>query len=148
MTTDTGAASGRPARRFVGTDGIRPDGSPILTISVCPRCASRWFPPREVCSACAHDELEPVEAGRDGIAYASTVVRIGPPGFTAPYVLSYVDVDGVRLLTHTDTADAENPIALAPDTPVTLTAGPIGTAGDVELWSYRVRATGAPEDDR
>jgi uncharacterized OB-fold protein len=135
-------------RRFIGASGIRSDGTPILTISVCRRCAARWFPPREVCSACAHDELDPVEAGRDGVAYASTVVRIGPPGFTAPYVLSYVDVDGVRLLAHTEVADPERPEALAPGTPVTFTAGPIGTAGAVELWAHRVRAAPTGEGDR
>jgi len=134
--------------RFLGAEGVRPDGTPILTISVCPRCASRWFPPREICSACAHDVLEPADMGRDGIAYASTVVRIGPPGFTAPYVLSYVDIDGVRLLAHTDVADPGEPQALLPDTPVVVTAGPIGTTGDVELWAHRVHAAGPQEDER
>ena len=47
-------------------------------------------------------------------------MRIAPAGFTAPYVLSYVDVDGVRILAHTDADDA-----LAPDTPVVLSSGPI-----------------------
>lgn len=147
MTTQTEATSAAPGRKFVGADGVRPDGTPIMRISVCRRCASRWFPPRDTCSACAHDELDSVEAGTDGIAYASTVVRIGAPGFTTPYVVSYVDVDGVRVLTHTDTPDRENLEALPPGTPVTFTAGPIGTAGEVELWSYRVRAT-TPEGNR
>lgn len=141
MTTQTEGTSAAPSRKLVGADGVRPDGTPILTISVCRRCASRWFPPRDTCSACANDELDSVEAGTDGVAYASTVVRIGAPGFTTPYVLSYVDVDGVRVLSHTDTPDRENPAALSPGTPVSFTAGPIGTAGEAELWSYRVRAT-------
>ena len=100
-----------------------------LTISVCPRCGSRWFPAREICSACAHDRLAEQQTGDRGVAYASTVVRIAPTGFTAPYVLSYVDIDGVRVLAHTD-ADQ----ALAPDTPVVLTSGPIRDGLD----SYRV----------
>jgi uncharacterized OB-fold protein len=91
-----------------------------LTISVCPRCGSRWFPTRDTCSRCAHQGLANQQTGDTGVAYASTVVRIAPAGFTAPYVLSYVDVDGVRVLAHTD-ADQ----ALAPDTPVRLTSGPI-----------------------
>ena len=148
MTTQTQNTSAWADRRIVGAQGIRSDGTPILTISVCPRCAGRWFPPREVCSTCAHDQLESVEAGTDGIAYASTVVRIGAPGFPTPYVLSYVDVDGVRVLAHTDPADRDKPEALAPGTRVTFTTGPIGTAGDVELWSYRVRAAAAPGGDR
>lgn len=145
MTTQTPS---RPEWRIVGADGLRPDGTPILTISVCPRCAGRWFPPRDVCSACAHDELDSVEAGAEGVAYASTVVRIGAPGFPTPYVLTYVDVDGVRMLVHTDTEDPANPAALLPGTPVTFTAGPTGTAGGVELWSYRVRAIETTEGAR
>jgi uncharacterized protein len=141
VTPSTVADHARTGRRIVGADGIRPDGTPILTISVCRRCGSRWFPPREVCSACVHDGLDSVHPGSDGVVYASTVVRIGAAGFTTPYVLSYVDVDGVRVLTHTDSPDPQNPEALAPGTPVTFTAGPTGTAGEVELWSYRVRAT-------
>jgi uncharacterized OB-fold protein len=148
VSTPTDTAPERPDRRIVGADGIRPDGTPILTISVCRRCTARWFPPREVCSTCAHDRLDPVETGRDGVAYASTVVRIGAPGFAAPYVLTYVDVDGVRVLAHTDPADPGHPEALAPGTRVRFTAGPVGSAAGVDLWSYRVRATGAPETGR
>ncbi|MBW0090236.1 OB-fold domain-containing protein [Pseudonocardia sp. KRD-184] len=142
------AAPAGTARRLVGADGIRPDGTPILTISVCRRCTARWFPPRAVCSTCAHDRLDPVEAGADGVAYASTVVRIGALGFAAPYVLTYVDVDGVRVLAHTDPADPQHPEALAPGTRVRFTAGPVGAAAGVDLWSYRVRPTGAPGSDR
>lgn len=148
MSTPTDDAPGRPAARFVGADGIRPNGTPVLTISVCRRCTARWFPPREVCSTCAHDRLDPVGAGADGVAYASTVVRIGAPGFAAPYVLTYVDVDGVRVLAHTDPADPQHPEALAPGTRVRFTAGPVRTADGVDLWSYRVRPTGASENDR
>jgi uncharacterized OB-fold protein len=91
-----------------------------LTISTCPRCGSRWFPAREVCSRCGRDGLDEQQTGGRGVAYASTVVRIAPAGFTAPYVLSYVDVDGVRILAQTDAGDA-----LAPGTPVVLIGAPI-----------------------
>lgn len=126
--------------RLIGADSIRLDGTPVLTISVCPRCTSRWFPPRDVCSACAHDGLDGIESGPDGVAYASTVVRIAPTGFTAPYLLSYVDVDGVRVLAHTDPLDPDDPRPLAPGTPVRLTSGPTGHG----LVSYR--ATTAPKE--
>jgi uncharacterized OB-fold protein len=102
-----------------------------LTISVCPRCGSRWFPTRDICAGCAHSGLDERRTGDRGVAYASTVVRIAPAGFTAPYVLSYVDIDGVRILAHTDAEQA-----LPPDTPVELTSGPIRPDGPI---SYRVR---------
>ena len=149
MTATSPTASGAsepPGTGATGTASIRVDGGPALTISVCPRCASRWFPPREVCSACAHDRLDTVAAGPDGVAYASTVVRTGPPGFTTPYVLAYVDVDGVRILAQADPVDPENPAALPPGTPVTFTTGPIGHDGEVERVSYRVRPASEREE--
>jgi uncharacterized protein len=116
-------------------DDLDRDAEPRLRISICPACDSRWFPPRRICSRCAHDGTTETLSGRHGTAYASTVVRIGPPTFTAPYVLSYVDIDGVRILAHTD-----GTTALHPGTPVELTSGAIGHDGGTELWSYRVRA--------
>ena len=140
MTTPSLTTHGTDEPSGTGiADGVRDEAIPVLTISVCPRCSSRWFPPREVCSTCAHNRLDTVTAGPDGVVYASSVVRTGPPGFTAPYVLAYVDVDGVRILTQADPLDPENPAPLPPDTPVTFTTGPIGHDGDVERISYRVR---------
>ena len=137
-----------PNDRIVGAAGFHDDGTPILRISVCPRCSSRWFPTRAVCSRCAHDQLDQVDAGIDGVAYASTVVRTGPPGFAAPYALSYVDVDGVRVLAHTNVADPDNPQALPPDTPVRFTSGPTGHDGDATLFSYRVRPADSQQSVR
>jgi uncharacterized OB-fold protein len=123
------------AIRLVTEQGFRDGVEPRLVISECADCTSRWFPPLERCSACASTNLTDVISGRDGVAYASTVVRVGPPGFTAPYVLSYVDIDGIRLLAHTD-----GDTTLAPGSPVRITSGPIGRDGEVTLHSYRVRA--------
>jgi uncharacterized OB-fold protein len=119
---------------------VTDDTGTRLVISLCPRCGSRWFPARTICSACAHDQLTEARTGRDGTAYASTVVRIAPASFTAPYVLSYIDIDGVRILAHTE-ADPDDPAPLAPGTPVTLTSGPIRRDGDADVVSYRVRIT-------
>jgi uncharacterized protein len=104
-----------------------------LRIAVCRDCAARWFPPLGTCARCAGTDLAEEASGDTGEVYASTVVRIGPPGFTAPYVLSYVDIDGVRLLAHTVADDAP-----APGTPVRLAAGPIGERDGAAVWSYRV----------
>jgi uncharacterized OB-fold protein len=138
-SSTTHDASEPPDTGIADTDTGRAAGSPALTISICPRCGGKWFPPREVCSGCAHDQLDVVATGPDGVAYASTVVRTGPPGFAIPYVLSYVDVDGVRILAHADSADPENPVALPPGTPVTLIAASISSDRDVERPPYRVR---------
>lgn len=109
-----------------------------LHISECQSCANRWFPPVSICSQCAGTDLIQIDSGAEGVAYASTVVRVGPPRFPAPYVLSYVDIDGVRVLIHTEAAEA-----LAPGTAVELTTGSIGRDADATLMSYVVRPVGA-----
>jgi uncharacterized OB-fold protein len=112
------------------------DDKTSLMISVCQQCAARWFPPRDVCSTCASHELEQTTTGDRGTTYASTVVRVGAAPFRAPYVLSYIDIDGVRVLTH-----VHGDRAPTPDTPVWLTIGPIGYEGETELWSYVAQPT-------
>jgi uncharacterized OB-fold protein len=132
-TTDVPTASERP---IVGGEWLVAidDGGLGLRVSRCPACQSRWFPPRTVCSTCTSEDLEQRCTSSRGVAYASTVVRVGASGFVAPYVLSYVDVDGVRVLAHT-VADG----ALPPDTDVELMLARIGHDGDEERWSYAVR---------
>ena len=86
----TGGAVG--AENFL-TDGVRA----VLRVTRCHNCAGMWFPPRDQCSTCASRDVTEELTSSSGIAYASSVVRIGPPRFQAPYVLAYVD-DGVRVL--------------------------------------------------
>jgi uncharacterized OB-fold protein len=108
--------------QLVGGEWIRQDADHTrLTITRCRNCGGTWFPPRELCSTCASGDVEQTVTGTRGVAYASTVVRIGPAAFRPPYVLSYVDISGVRILAHVDTDTA-----LAPDTPVELRVGEIG----------------------
>lgn len=110
---------------------------------------SRWFPPLE--SRGTLTELREGTIGPSGVAYASTVVRVGPARFDPPYVLTYVDVDGVRVLAH---SPGQKP--LCPGTPVQLVLGRVGTdaapdhsgqepVAAAELWSYT--ATAAEEGE-
>ncbi|WP_218021675.1 Zn-ribbon domain-containing OB-fold protein [Nocardia harenae] len=133
MSTET--ESSTPATEVVaGAYFTHDDGGVRLRITECHTCHSRWFPPVSICSHCAGTDVADIESGPTGVAYASTVVRVGPPGFPAPYVLSYVDIDGVRLLAHT-AADA----ALTPDTTVRLELGEIGDRNGTTLLSYVAR---------
>ncbi|MEV0287927.1 OB-fold domain-containing protein [Kribbella sp. NPDC050820] len=111
-----------------------------LRVSENPTDGSRWFPPLE--SLGTLTELPAIEIGPSGVAYASTVVRVGPARFEPPYVLTYVDVDGVRILAH---SPGETP--LRPGTPVELVLDRVGAEAptahpghepgpSIELWSY------------
>lgn len=123
----------RAERIVTGNGFTHQDGETHLIISVCKDCKGRWFPPVAICANCAGTRLAQLPSGTDATVYASTVVRVGPHGFPPPYVLSYIDIDGVRLLVHTVGDDA-----LEPGTPVRLECGDIGLDGDVALVSYRV----------
>lgn len=123
-----------PTGRFVGAENFLTDGTrAALRIARCRNCGSAWFPARSQCSACASRDVTNGLTSTSGIAYASTVVRVGPPRFDAPYVLAYVDVDGVRVLAH-----AESTEALPPGTPVEFRLAAIGADEDGPLLSYTV----------
>ncbi|WP_435070352.1 Zn-ribbon domain-containing OB-fold protein [Amycolatopsis thermoflava] len=120
---------------IVGGAWIRRDGDRVtLTITRCRACDARWFPPSDVCSHCASHDVRDEPTGESGVVYASTVVRAGPATYRPPYVLSYVDIDGVRVLAH---ATGE---ALAPGTPVRLGLGEIGRTDAGPLMSYVITA--------
>ncbi|MEV5384495.1 OB-fold domain-containing protein [Streptomyces sp. NPDC052721] len=128
----------RTARR-VGADWTHQDGErTTLTITVCRTCSARWFPPRDTCSTCASTDVGDVTSDTRGTVYASSVVRIAPRGFQAPYVLTYVDISGVRLLAHSPGRDQ----ALAPGTAVRLTVAPIADSVEGAVMSYAVTPLG------
>jgi scaffold protein (connect acetoacetyl-CoA thiolase and HMG-CoA synthase) len=121
---------------IVGGEHFVTDGSRvILRVTRCRACGSSWFPARAQCSHCASRDLAAELTANEGTAYASTVVRVGPRRYPAPYTLAYVDVDGVRLLAHVVSEEA-----LPPGTPVDLVLAAIGAADDGPVTSYAVTA--------
>ena len=128
-----------PGSTIVAAGDFRTDGSrAVLRITRCQQCSSAWFPARTQCSNCASRQVLPELTSSTGITYASTVVRVGPKQFQAPYTLAYVDVDDVRVLVH---VDAES--ALPPGTPVDLVLASIGTDESGPLLSYSAVPTTA-----
>jgi uncharacterized OB-fold protein len=129
------------AAHQIGAHWTHQDGErTTLTITLCHACSGRWVPPRDTCSTCASTDVEDITSHTRGSVYASTVVRIAPHGFQAPYVLAYVDINGVRLLAHSPSSDR----ALAPGTPVELTVAPIADTPEGAVTSYVV----TPLDDQ
>jgi uncharacterized OB-fold protein len=121
-----------PGSTVIAADDFRTDGThAVLRITRCQQCSSAWFPAREQCSNCASRDVVPELTSSTGIAYASTIVRVGPKQFQAPYGLAYVDVDGVRVLVHVNTESA-----LPPATPVDLVFASIGADESGTLLSY------------
>lgn len=75
---------------FPLTDGERP----ALKGNRCSQCGKNFFPKREVCPVCfVSGHMEDIEFERQGVIYASTVVRVSSPtGIKAPYAYGYVDL--------------------------------------------------------
>ena len=102
-----------------------------LRVTRCLDCRESWFPALAQCAACGSLRTSPEVTGTTGTVYASTVVRIGPGRFEAPYVLAYLDVDGVRVLARVVASEA-----LVAGTDVELRLGRIGATENGALTSY------------
>ena len=79
---------------------VTPQGEGHLIGSRCGNCGAHFFPVRQACSGCLHDELETVRFSSDATLYTYSVVRQSTPEFEVPYALGYVDLpEGVRIMT-------------------------------------------------
>ncbi|HXF55577.1 MAG TPA: Zn-ribbon domain-containing OB-fold protein [Hyphomicrobiaceae bacterium] len=84
----------------------------------CARCGKLVFPAPEFCPECAHGDIEAAELPQVGRLYTWSVVHAARPGWTAPYVIGYVDLaPDIRVLGHIVDVD---PGELAIDMPVRL----------------------------
>jgi uncharacterized OB-fold protein len=77
------------------------DGGEIRLIgSECPLCKKVYFPPMRICPDCLNDMRTPgtIFLSDIGTIHSFSVARVAPPGFEAPHVQAYVDLDeGVRI---------------------------------------------------
>jgi hypothetical protein len=72
---------------------------PALKGNRCIQCGRSFFPKRAVCPECfVSGHMEEIELERQGVIYASTVVRVSSPtGIKAPYAYGYVDLPANHL---------------------------------------------------
>jgi len=78
---------------------VDPDRGPQLLGGRCTNCRRYFFPRRFLCPHCHQkDSVEEVALSKWGRLYSYCVVRVAPEGFTAPYILGYVDLpEGIRI---------------------------------------------------
>ncbi len=97
--------------------------------TVCPKCDAVSFPPRDLCSRCGAEGVEPRRLSGRGEIYSYSTVFQGPNGFAeyAPYLVALV-----RL--------AEGPLVAAQLTEVEPDAVTIGMP--VEMVTRRLREDG------
>jgi uncharacterized OB-fold protein len=63
--------------------------------AVCKQCGAKFFPPRDVCTECRSEEMEPREFDGHGELYSFTTLHQAPMGFESyvPYVVGIIKLD-------------------------------------------------------
>lgn len=78
---------------------VTAEGEGFLLGSKCGNCGAHFFPVRQACAGCLHDDLETVRFSPHGTLYTYSVIRQSTPDFETPYALGYVDLpEGVRVM--------------------------------------------------
>lgn len=116
MEADQGGSSVTTAQPETGPESFRPvefevtsEGEGFLLGSRCTSCGAHFFPVRQACSGCLHDDLETVRFSRTATLYTFSIVRQSTPEFEVPYALGYVDLpEGVRVMTQLTGRDVED----------------------------------------
>ena len=115
--------------------------APALLGNCCSHCGKNFFPKRAICPECfISGVMEDVELERQGVIYASTVVRVSSPtGIKAPYAYGYVDLPASQLRVFALFTGAE-PGSFVPGQKVELVLEPLGadTEGKT-LIGYKFR---------
>lgn len=96
---------------------------PYLVGGRCSGCGSTTLQVRSYCPSCwQEDTMAEVPIGRAGTLYTYTVLHQVPPGFQAPLIVGYVDLDdGIRVFAHLKAPST----GLTPGMTLTLGLGPV-----------------------
>lgn len=131
---------GAPAQAKAAAGTLRPlldgaiafdgDGRPAaLQGGRCRRCGAVTFPQKPICPGCwGEGTQDAAQLSKEGTLYTFTVVRNPPPGFTAPYVLGYIDLpENLRVMAR---LEGEPPPGLAPGARVVIEIGAVVSDDD------------------
>jgi uncharacterized OB-fold protein len=74
--------------------GTSPEDKSYLIGSKCKTCGNKFFPRRVICPICLkEDTIEEISLGNKGKIYSYSIARLSMPGYPAPYMLAYVDLE-------------------------------------------------------
>lgn len=109
---------------------------------VCPKCGTKMFPPRDVCTDCADDSRQPdFQFSGQGEVFSHTTVYNPPEGYeaSAPYTVALIKLEEGPLITAqlTDVSADQVQIGM----PVEMVTRKIRTEGDegVIIYGYKFR---------
>jgi uncharacterized OB-fold protein len=119
-------ASREPAWLPGGSAQLSAEGTLVLIAGRCRVCSARMFPKRAICCACMSEDIGDEEQATTGTLYSFTQVHVGPPQWSKPMTVGFVDLSsGLRVFAHLRPTPG-----LAIGAAVSLTSGQVGTAGD------------------
>ena len=114
-----------------------------LVGEVCPHCAYRIFPPRDICPDCGEDARDIYKFSGRGKGYSHTTVYQAPagPSENAPYPVAIVRLEEGPLVTAQLTDLGEEPVKIG--TPVEMVTRKLGADGDrgMLVYGYKFRPT-------
>lgn len=108
---------------------------------VCPHCAAKLFPPRDVCPKCSGPAKTPYQFSGRGSVYSFSTMYAAPEGFEqyTPYVVALIKLDEGPMITAqlTDVSKEEVYIGM-PVEMVTRKMCAEGDAGPI-VYNYKFR---------
>jgi len=112
-----------------------------LVGEVCPHCASKIFPPRDICPECGDEAKDHYQFSGRGEVYSYTTLYNAPAGYEeqAPYTVAMVQLEEGPLVTAqlTDIDVKEPEVGM----PVEMVTRKLGSEGDrgILIYGYKFR---------
>jgi len=112
-----------------------------LVGEVCPHCAAKIFPPRDICPECGDEAKDHYQFSGRGEVYSYTTLYNAPAGYEeqAPYTVAMVQLEEGPLVTAqlTDIDVKEPQVGM----PVEMVTRKLGSEGDrgILIYGYKFR---------
>ncbi len=112
-----------------------------LVGEVCPHCAAKIFPPRDICPECGDEAKDHYQFSGRGEVYSYTTLYNAPAGYEeqAPYTVAMVQLEEGPLVTAqlTDIDVNEPEVGM----PVEMVTRKLGSEGDrgILIYGYKFR---------
>ena len=112
-----------------------------LVGEVCPHCAAKIFPPRDICPECGDEAKDHYQFSGRGEVYSYTTLYNAPAGYEeqAPYTVAMVQLEEGPLVTAqlTDIDVKEPEVGM----PVEMVTRKLGSEGDrgILIYGYKFR---------
>lgn len=112
-----------------------------LVGEVCPHCATKIFPPRDICPKCGDEAKDLYQFSGRGEVYSYTTLYNAPAGYEeqAPYTVAMVQLEEGPLVTAqlTDIDEKEPEVGM----PVEMVTRKLGSEGDrgILIYGYKFR---------